>query len=110
MFNAPCESDLSLLACHVRCGVDVNDARPEFLATPLVTCILARREAVALFLLSHGADPHLLSESDGATAAPNTTLQAALRWWARAVDGGSSCDPRVAGMHFAHLTTSRSPS
>jgi hypothetical protein len=69
MFNAACEGDLQLLAYHVRSGVDVNYAHPEFLATPLVASILAKQGAAALFLLSHGADPHMPSESDGLTPA-----------------------------------------
>ncbi len=69
MFHAACEGDLQLLAHHVRSGVDVNYAHPEFLATPLVASILAKQEASALYLLEHGADPHLLSEFDGLTPA-----------------------------------------
>ena len=106
MFNAACEGDLQLLAHHVRAGVDVNYAHPEFLATPLVACILAMQEASALYLLSHGADPHALSESDGLTpaqaaqqaglvkvqqrlrdlgalAVPAPTPPPARSWWAR---------------------------
>jgi len=74
MFNAACEGDLALVEYHVKAGVDINYAHPEFLATPLVASILARQEAVALFLLASGANPHLLSEFDGATP-----LQAARR-------------------------------
>ena len=69
MFNAACDGDLQLLAHHVRSGVDVNYAHPEFLATPLVACILAQQEASALYLLSQGANPHMLSESDALTPA-----------------------------------------
>ncbi len=65
MFNAGCEGDLALVAYHVKAGVDVNYAHPEFLSTPLVAAILARQEAVALFLLDHGAIPSLPSEFDG---------------------------------------------
>lgn len=104
MFNAACEGDLQLLAYHVKAGVDVNYAHPEFLATPLVACILAKQEAAALYLLASGADPHLPSESDGLTPAqaaqqaglvtlqarlselgaiPPPTPQPAGRWWAR---------------------------
>ena len=106
MFDAACEGDLQLLAYHVRSGVDVNYAHPEFLATPLVATILAKQEASALYLLSHGADPHLLSESDGLTPAqaaqqaglvelqqrlrelgalalPTPAPQPARRWWTR---------------------------
>ena len=69
MFNAACDGDLALLEHHVKSGVDVNYAHPEFLATPLVASILAKQEGAALFLLAHGADPHLLSEFDGLTPA-----------------------------------------
>lgn len=65
MFNAACDGDLGLVEYHVRAGADINFAHPEFLATPLVASILARQESVALFLLENGANPNLLSESDG---------------------------------------------
>ena len=74
MFNAACEGDLELVRYHVRNGVDVDYAHPEFLATPLVACTLAGREHVALYLLEAGANPHLHSEFDGLTP-----LQAALQ-------------------------------
>lgn len=67
MFQAACDGDLALVEYHVDMGVDINYAHPEFQATPLVACILARQSAVALFLLDHGADPHALSEFDGLT-------------------------------------------
>lgn len=67
MYQAGCEGDLALVEYHVRSGVDVNYAHPEFLSTPLVAAILARQEAVALYLLAHGAIPDLPSEFDAAT-------------------------------------------
>lgn len=67
MFNAACAGDLALVQYHVDAGTDMNYAHPEFLATPLVASILAGQEAVALFLLERGANPHLLSEFDGLT-------------------------------------------
>jgi uncharacterized protein len=67
LFQAACEGDMELLAYHVKAGVDVNYAHPEFLSTPLVACILEGQSAAALYLLAHGANPHLLSEFDGAT-------------------------------------------
>jgi hypothetical protein len=67
MFNAGCEGDLALVEHHVKSGVDVNYAHPEFLSTPLVAAILAGQEAVALYLLDHGANPTLPSEFDAAT-------------------------------------------
>jgi hypothetical protein len=74
MFNAACEGDLELVRYHVKNGVDLNYAHPEFLATPLVACTLAGHEQVALYLLESGANPHLLSEFDGLTP-----IQAALQ-------------------------------
>lgn len=67
MFDAAVAGDLELVAYHVKAGVDINYAHPEFLSTPLVASILARQEAVALYLLQSGADPALPSEFDGAT-------------------------------------------
>ena len=69
MYLAACEGDLELVDFHVKTGVDVNFAHPEFLSTPLVASLLAGQEEVALYLLGHGADPLLHSESDGLTPA-----------------------------------------
>ncbi len=81
MFNAGCEGDLSLVEHHVKSGVDINYAHPEFLSTPLVAAILAGQEAVALYLLAQGANPDLPSEFDGATP-----IQAARRAGLRSVE------------------------
>lgn len=67
MYQAGCEGDLALVEYHVKAGVDVNYAHPEFLSTPLVAAILAGQQDVALFLLAHGANPDLPSEFDAAT-------------------------------------------
>ena len=67
MFNAACEGDLELVKYHVKNGVDLDYAHPEFLATPLVACTLAGHEHVALYMLEAGANPHLHSEFDGLT-------------------------------------------
>lgn len=67
MFNAACDGDLELVSYHLERGVDVNYAHPEFLSTPLVACLLAGQQAVALHLLASGANPHLHSEFDGLT-------------------------------------------
>lgn len=66
-FNAGCDGDLALVEYHVKGGVDLNYAHPEFLTTPLVGAILAGQEQVALYLLAHGAWPDLVSELDGLT-------------------------------------------
>lgn len=81
MFNAGCEGDLGLVEHHVKSGVDINFAHPEFLSTPLVAAILARQEAVALYLLENGATPDLLSEFDGATP-----IQAARKVGLRSIE------------------------
>jgi ankyrin repeat protein len=67
LFQAACEGDIELVRYHVKNGVDVNYAHPEFLSTPLVACILERQEAVAALLLDHGANPLLPSEFDALT-------------------------------------------
>ncbi len=67
LFMAGCEGDLALVDYHRKCGVDLNYAHPEFLTTPLVGAILAGQEAVALYLLDHGALPDLPSELDAIT-------------------------------------------
>lgn len=67
LFNAACEGDLELVKYHVKCGVDINYAHPEFLSTPLVACALAGQEQVALYLLDAGANPRLYSEFDAMT-------------------------------------------
>lgn len=74
MFQAACDGDLGLVEHHVKAGVDINYAHPEFRSTPLVACILAGKAEVAHFLLDHGANPSMLSEFDGLTP-----LQAALQ-------------------------------
>ncbi len=67
MFSAACEGDLELVKYHVKNGIDINYAHPEFLSTPLVACALAGREEVALYLLDSGANPNLLSELEALT-------------------------------------------
>ncbi|MFG6463905.1 ankyrin repeat domain-containing protein [Roseateles sp. DXS20W] len=81
MYQAGCEGDLALVEYHVKAGVDVNYAHPEFLSTPLVAAILAGQEAVALYLLENGAMPDLASEFDAATP-----MQAARRTGLAAVE------------------------
>lgn len=67
MYAAAEGGDLALVEYHVKRGVDVNYAHPEFLSTPLVATILARQADVAHFLLEAGADPRLHSEFDAMT-------------------------------------------
>ena len=96
MFNAACEGDLELVMYHVKNGVDVNYAHPEFLSTPLVACTLAGQETIALYLLGAGADPHLWSEFDALTpiqAAQQAKLPALV---ARLKQLGAVAPPEVA--------------
>lgn len=67
MFDAAVAGDLGLVQYHVKSGVDINYAHPEFLSTPLVAAILARQPEVAVYLLGAGANPCLGSEFDGLT-------------------------------------------
>lgn len=103
LFNAACEGDLDLLRYHVRAGVDLNYAHPEFLSTPLVASILAGQAEAALILLEHGADPGLHSEFDGLTP-----MQAARQ------AGLSVVEERLAAMGQARpagaATTAATPS
>lgn len=67
LFKAACEGDLALVRYHVESGVSLNHAHPEFYSTPLVGAILAGQEAIALYMLEHGAAPNLRSEFDDLT-------------------------------------------
>ncbi len=67
LFKAACEGDLALVRYHVESGVSLNHAHPEFYSTPLVGAILAGQEAIALYMLDHGANPSLRSEFDDLT-------------------------------------------
>ncbi|NRF71814.1 ankyrin repeat domain-containing protein [Aquincola sp. S2] len=97
MFKAACDGDLALVEYHVKSGVDVNYAHPEFFSTPLVGAILAGQESIALHLLDRGADPHLVSEFDAMTP-----LQAARKVQLHAVEqrlltlGAQASAPAVA--------------
>ena len=65
MFSAATAGDLELVEYHVDRGVDVDYVHPEILGTALVSSILAKKEAVALYLLDSGADPNLISDFEG---------------------------------------------
>lgn len=67
MFNAAVAGDIDLVEYHVKSGVDLDYAHPEFLSTPLVATLLAGQEAIARYLLKAGANPRLFSEFDGMT-------------------------------------------
>lgn len=101
MFNAGCEGNLALVEHHVKSGVDVNYAHPEFLSTPLVAAILARQEAVALYLLDHGAHPTLPSEFDAATPIQAARQTGWWRWRSGCMQWGFPGFPRHRSLHRA---------
>ena len=68
MYRAANIGDLELLKSHIQNGVNPNYQHPEIHATPLVTSICLGHEAVALFLIEHGADPYLVSLSENMNA------------------------------------------
>ena len=111
MFDAAVAGDLGLVEYHVKCGVDVNYAHPEFLSTPLVAAILAGQEAVANYLLESGANPGLPSEFDGVTPiqaarwAGLTALEARLVEW-----GATPLPPAATRRHWlGHLLWRTNP-
>lgn len=67
MFNAGCNGDLALVEYHVKQGIDINYAHPEYCSTPLVAAILAKQTEVALYYIAQGANPNTVSEFDGLT-------------------------------------------
>lgn len=96
MYLAACEGDIELVRYHVRHGVDVNYAHPEFLSTPLVACILAKREAVAEFLIDSGANIHLPSEFDGVNPVQAARQAGLMRLHQRLLELGA-VEPPAAG-------------
>jgi ankyrin repeat protein len=96
MFNAAVDGDLALVEYHVKSGVDVNYAHPEFLSTPLVACILAGQEHVAHYLLNAGANPALPSEFDGLTPIQATRQVGLATLEARLVAMGVTPPPAAA--------------
>ena len=67
MFAAAVEGDLPRVRHHIQGGVNPNYQHPEIQCTPLVASLIEGHDAVARYLLDHGADPQLLSIFDGLT-------------------------------------------
>jgi hypothetical protein len=93
MYAAAESGDLALVEYHVKRGVDIDYAHPEFLSTPLVAAILARQEAVALYLLDAGANPCLHSEFDAMTPVQAARHVGLARLEARLVQLGAPALP-----------------
>jgi len=98
MFTAACDGDLELLEYHVKAGADINYAHPEFLATPLVACILAGQAEAALYLLEQGANPHLLSEFDGLTPIQAARVATLRQVEAKLLELGATAPPEKAAV------------
>ena len=74
MYAAAAAGDLALVRHHIGAGVNPNYQHPEVLCTPLVAALIHGHDAIAHYLLAHGADPALRSDFDDLTP-----LQAARR-------------------------------
>ncbi|MCU0697671.1 MAG: ankyrin repeat domain-containing protein [Myxococcaceae bacterium] len=101
LFAAGCRGDLELVRYHVEAGVDVNYCHPEFLCPPLVGAILEKQEAVALYLLEHGARWDVPSEMDDGLNALGAARRVGLEGLAArlvalgATDSGQPGDGRL---------------
>ena len=74
LYQAAMAGDLARVAHHIAEGINPNYQHPEILCTPLVASIVNGHSQIALYLLTQGADPHMLSIMDSLTP-----LQAAKR-------------------------------
>ena len=93
LFDAGCEGDLALVEFHVKSGVNLNFVHPEYSCTPLVSAILAGQDAVALYMLAHGAQPALYSALDGMTPIQAAQHRGLQRVVARLVELGVVLPP-----------------
>lgn len=75
MYAAAVAGDLALVRHHISAGVNPNYQHPEILCTPLVASLIHGHDAIAHYLLAHGADPMLRSDFDDMTP-----LEAARRY------------------------------
>ena len=57
MYAAAVAGDLALVRLHISAGVNPNYQHPEILCTPLVASLIHGHDAIARYLLTHGADP-----------------------------------------------------
>jgi ankyrin repeat protein len=74
LYQAAMAGDLALVQHHIAEGINPNYQHPEILCTPLVASIVNGHPQIALYLLTQGADPNMLSIMDSLTP-----LQAAKR-------------------------------
>lgn len=74
LYQAAMAGDLARVAHHIAEGINPNYQHPEILCTLLVASIVNGHPQIALYLLTQGADPNMLSIMDSLTP-----LQAAKR-------------------------------
>ena len=74
LYQAAMAGDFARVAHHIAEGINPNYQHPEILCTPLVASIVNGHPQIALYLLTQGADPNMLSIMDSLTP-----LQAAKR-------------------------------
>ena len=67
LYQAAMSGDLALVQHHIAEGINPNYQHPEILCTPLVASIVNSHPQIALYLLTQGADPNMLSIMDSLT-------------------------------------------
>ena len=67
LYQAAMAGDLARVAHHIAEGINPNYQHPEILCTPLVASIVNGHPQIALYLLTQGADPNMLSIMDSLT-------------------------------------------
>ena len=67
LYQAAMAGDLALVQHHIAEGINPNYQHPEILCTPLVASIVKGHPQIALYLLTQGADPNMLSIMDSLT-------------------------------------------
>lgn len=67
LYQATMAGDLARVAHHIAEGINPNYQHPEILCTPLVASIINGHLQIALYLLTQGADPNMLSIMDSLT-------------------------------------------
>ena len=67
LYQAAMAGDLARVAHHIAEGINPNYQHPEILCTPLVASIVNGHPHIALYLLTQGADPNMLSIMDSLT-------------------------------------------
>ena len=67
LYQAAMAGDFARVAHHIAEGINPNYQHPEILCTPLVASIVNGHPQIALYLLTQGADPNMLSIMDSLT-------------------------------------------